>query len=100
MKKAAKRCYASCLALPLEKRGGHLHFQVTGQEARVTMDSDRDVELECPFCGEVFAVKHYHSIGDLIYHKECGNHSILIKTTNPPNAYVLIKERRAQKRSE
>ena len=65
------------------------------------MDSDHDVELECPFCSQVLTVKHYHSIGDLIYHKECENHSVLIKATNPPGAataYALIKDRRAQKR--
>jgi hypothetical protein len=65
------------------------------------VESDHDVELGCPFCFQVFAVKHYHSIGDLIYRKECENHSVLIKATNPPHvagAYVLIKERRAQKR--
>lgn len=65
------------------------------------MDSDYDVELACPFCGQVLTVKHHHSIGDLIYHKECENHSVLIKAANPStddSAYVLIKERRAHKR--
>jgi DNA-directed RNA polymerase subunit RPC12/RpoP len=65
------------------------------------MDSDHDVELQCPFCGQLVMVKHHHSIGDLIYHKECENHSVLIKATVPPSvdrAYVLIKERRAQRR--
>ncbi len=65
------------------------------------MDSDQDVDLECPFCQQVFTVNHNHSIGDLIYHRECEHHSVLIKAANPPlgtQAYVLIKERRAQKR--
>ena len=65
------------------------------------MESDHDVELECPFCNQVLTVKHYHSIGDLIYHKECENHSVLIKATNPQHvasAYFLIKERRVNKR--
>ena len=65
------------------------------------MISDSDAELECPFCSQVLTVKHYHSIGDLIYHKECENHSVLIKATHPldaASAYVLIKDRRAQKR--
>ena len=65
------------------------------------MDCDYDIELECPFCCQVLTVKHHHSIGDLIYHKECENHSVLIKATTPPHAasaYVLIKERRAHKR--
>jgi hypothetical protein len=62
------------------------------------MDSDRDVELECPFCLQAFTVKHYHSVGDLIYHQECENHSVLIKAPEAPHAYVLIKDRRTQKR--
>jgi hypothetical protein len=65
------------------------------------MDSDYDVELECPFCCQVLTVKHYHSVGDLIYHQECENHSVLIKAANHPDAassYVLIKERRTHKR--
>jgi hypothetical protein len=65
------------------------------------MISDCDVELDCPFCFQVFKVQHYHSIGDLIYHKECANHSVLIKATNPAHTdspYTLIKERRAHQR--
>lgn len=65
------------------------------------MEPDRDVELECPFCCNVLTVKHYHSVGDLIYHKECENHSVLIRAAAPSHAgniYVLIKERRATKR--
>lgn len=65
------------------------------------MISDYDVELDCPFCRQVLKVQHYHSTGDLIYHKECENHSVLIKATNPLHAdspYILIKERRAYKR--
>lgn len=78
--------------------GDHLHLR--GYESE-DMISDNDVELECPFCCQVLTVRHYHSVGDLIYHKGCENHSVLIKATNPPPAgspYVLIKERRAHKR--
>lgn len=71
------------------------------EDMRGRLESDHDVEIECPFCCHTFEVKHYHSIGDLIYHKECENHSVLIKATNPLHVagrYILIKERRVNER--